>query len=215
MSRVVRMLAIGVSVLASATGLAFGLLVPAVARADDPPPTTVPTATTPTPDPAPAPKPKPKPVSKPTPKPTSTPRHVSPTPTYQPPVASSSRHATTVSPKPRAHVKPKKKVHHKKTVVKKKTTVVPKVTVAPPAGAAGVQVALKTKSNGSISLASLLVVLGLSFAIACFAVAAVPATAVKWRPAAIFVSERQVDLTLVGVALLVGAAFTLLLAKGL
>jgi hypothetical protein len=38
---------------------------------------------------------------------------------------------------------------------------------------------------------------------------------VKWRPAAIFVSERQVDLTLVGVALLVGAAFTFLLAKGL
>jgi hypothetical protein len=208
------MLAIGASVLAAAAGLAFGLLVPTVARADDPPPTTVPTPTVPTPDPAP-PKPKPKPASKPTPKPTSTPRHVSPTPTYQPPVASSSQHATTVKPKPRTHVRPKKKVRHKKTVVQKKTTVLPKVTAAPSVGAAGVQVALKTKSDGSIGLASLLVVLGLSFAIACFAVAAVPATAVKWRPAAIFVSERQVDLTLVGVALLVGAAFTFLVAKGL
>jgi hypothetical protein len=119
-----------------------------------------------------------------------------------------------VKPTTRVHVKPKK-VRHKKTVVKKKTTPLPKISLAPPVGAVGVQVALKTKSGGSIGLASLLVVLGLSFAIACFAVAAVPATYVKWRPAAIFVSERQVDLTLVGVALLVGAAFTFLLAKGL
>jgi hypothetical protein len=214
LSRVARLLATGAVVLSAATGLAFGLLVPTFARADTPPPTTVSTPTVPTPDPAPAPNPKPAP--KPAPKSTPTPRHVSQAPTYQPPVApaSSSTPAATVKPKTRVHVKPKK-VRHKKAVVKKKTTPLPKISLAPPVGAVGVQVALKTKSGGSIGLASLLVVLGLSFAIACFAVAAVPATYVKWRPAAIFVSERQVDLTLVGVALLVGAAFTFLLAKGL
>jgi len=216
LSRVARLLAIGALVLSAATGLAFGLLVPTFARADTPPPTTVSTPTVPTPDPAPAPKPKPKPAPKPAPKSIPTPRHVSQAPTYQPPVApaSSSTPAATVKPKTSVHVKPKK-VRHKKTVVKKKTTPLPKISLAPPVGAVGVQVALKTKSGGSIGLASLLVVLGLSFAIACFAVAAVPATYVKWRPAAIFVSERHVDLTLVGVALLVGAAFTFLLAKGL
>ena len=119
-----------------------------------------------------------------------------------------------MKPKVRAQVKPRK-ARPEKTVVIPPTTTVPKVTVAPPLGAVGEQVALKTKSNGSISLASLLIVLGLSFSIACFAVAAVPAAYWKWRPAAIFVSERQIDLTLFGVALLVGTAFMLLLARGL
>lgn len=214
MSRVVRVFAIGASVLAAAAGLSLGLFLPSSARADDPTPTTVPTPTLPTPDPAP-PKPKPTPAPKPAPKPSPS-RQVSHAATYQPPVApaSSSRPAASVKPKARAQVKPKK-ARPKKTVVTPTTTTVPKVTVAPPLGAVGEQVALKTKSNGSISLASLLIVLGLSFSIACFAVAAVPVTFWKWRPAAIFAAERQVDLTLVGIALLVGTAFTLLLAKGL
>jgi hypothetical protein len=42
----------------------------------------------------------------------------------------------------------------------------------------------------------------------------VPATYVKWRPAAIFVSERQVDLTVIGLGLLVVTAFMLVLTKG-
>jgi len=203
------MFAIGATVVAAALGLAAGLLLPAVARADDPPVTTVPTTTVPAPDPAPPPKPKPKPVPKPAP------RHVSTTPAYRPPVATvpSTRPAVTVKPKVRAHPKPKpKKVQHK-APVKKKTTVLPKVTIAPPVSA-GVSNVFQPKSGGSFSLGSLLIVLGLSCAIACFSIAVVPATYVKWRPAAIFVSERQVDLTVVGVALLVAAAFTLLLTKG-
>jgi len=215
LSRVARVFAIGASVLAAAAGLTLGLFLPSSARADDPTPTTVPTPTLPTPDPAP-PKPKQKPAPKAVPTTNPAPRRVSHAPTYQPPVApaSSSRPAATVKPKVHAQVKPKK-ARPKKTVVTPTTTTVPKVTVAPPLGAVGEQVALRTKSGGSISLASLLIVLGLSFSIACFAVAAVPVTFWKWRPAAIFVAERQVDLTLVGVALLVGTAFMLVLARGL
>ena len=211
MFRVARMFAIGATVVAAALGLASGLLLPAVARADDPPVTTVPTTTVPAPDPAPPP-PKPKPKPKPAPKPA--PRHVSTTPAYRPPVAPvpSKRPAATVKPKVRAHPKPKhKKVKPKAPV--KTTTVLPEVTIAPPVSA-GVSNVFQPKSGGSFSLGSLLIVLGLSFAIACFSIAVVPATYVKWRPAAIFVSERQVDLTVVGLALLVATAFTLFLTKG-
>ena len=216
MFRVARMFAIGATVLAAAAGLTFGLLATSIARADDPPPTTVPTPTLPTPDPAP---PKPKPKPKPAPKPTPRPRPVTHTQVYRPPVAPapSTRPAAAVKPKVRAHPKPKPKVTHKKAPVKKKAAVLPKVKVTPPpvGGVAGVQSAFQTKSGGgSFNLGSLLIVLGLGVAIACFTVALVPATYVKWRPAAIFVSERQVDLTIVGLALLVVAAFTLFLTKG-
>jgi hypothetical protein len=209
-SRVARMLAISVIVLAAASGLAFGLLLPSVARADDPPTTTVPTPTLPEPDPAP-PKKTPKPTPTPTPKPSPS-RQVSHAPAYTPPAA-------TPAPTVHAQVKPKpktvrhKKVPHKKAVVKEQTTTtLPTVTIAP-AGAV-VPASLGPKAGGSFNLGSLLVVLGLSFAIACLAVAVVPATYVKWRPAAIFVSERQVDLTVIGLGLLVVTAFMLVLTKG-
>jgi len=65
-----------------------------------------------------------------------------------------------------------------------------------------------------VGIGSLLIVLGLAGAITCFGVALVPATLVKWRPAAIFVSERQFDLTLVGLALLVAAALTIVWTNG-
>jgi hypothetical protein len=114
-----------------------------------------------------------------------------------------------------AHVKPKpKRVLHKKLVVRKKTTALPEVMIGSPVRSVGVQNALRTESGGSFSLGSLLVVLALSVAIACFAVAAMPASSVKWRPAAIFVSERQIDLAVIGIALLVATAFTLVLTKG-
>jgi hypothetical protein len=213
LSRVSRTFAIGASVLAATTGLAFGLFLPSIARADDPTPTTVPTPTEPTPDPAPpkaTPKPAPKPAAKPTPR--TTPRSYS-TPTYQPPRQQSVAPRSTPKPKVRAHPKPKKKV--KKAPVKQTMTVLPKVSVTPPIDAARVRNAFQTESGGgSFNLGSLVILLGLGLAIACFAVALVPATHVKWRPVAIFVSERQVDLTIIGLALLVGAAFTFLWTKG-
>ena len=116
--------------------------------------------------------------------------------------------------KPKAKKVRHKTVRHKKVVVKKQTTTtLPTVTIAP-VGAVGVPAALGPKSGGSFNLGSLLVVLGLSLAIACLAIAVVPATYVKWRPAAIFVSERQVDLTVIGLGLLVVTAFMLVLTKG-
>lgn len=213
MSRVARTFAIGASMLAAASGLAFGLFLPSIARAQEVPPTTVPTPTLPTPDPAPAPKPKPKPTPKPAPK--STPRTTPPTystPTYQAPRTQSVAPRTTTKPKVRAHPKPKKKVE--KAPVKTETTALPKVSVTPPIGAVGVRNAFQTKSGGSSDLGSIVIVLGLALAIACFAMALVPATHVRWRPVAIFVSERQVDLTIIGLALLMGAVFTFLWTKG-
>jgi hypothetical protein len=213
LSRVARTFAIGASALAAASGLTFGLFLPSIARAQEVPPTTVPTATLPTPDPAPAPKPKPKPTPKPAPKstPRTTPRTYS-TPTYQTPRPQSTAPRTTTKPKVRAHPKPKKKVE--KAPVKTETTALPKVSVTPPIGAVGVRNAFQTKSGGSSDLGSVVIVLGLALAIACFAMALVPATHVRWRPVAIFVSERQVDLTIIGLALLMGAVFTFLWTKG-
>jgi hypothetical protein len=72
---------------------------------------------------------------------------------------------------------------------------------------------LQLDSGGSFDLSSLIILLGLAFAIACFTIALVPATYVKWRPAAIFVSERQLDVTVVGLALLAAAACTLVWAN--
>jgi hypothetical protein len=214
LSRVARTFAIGASALAAALGLTFGLFLPSIAHAQEVPPTTAPTPTLPTPDPAPAPKPKPtpKPTPKPAPKstPRTTPRTYS-TPTYQAPRPQSVAPRTTTKPKVRAP-KPKKKVE--KAPVTTETTVLPKVNVTPPIGAVGVRNAFQTKSGGSSDLGAIVIVLGLALAIACFAMALVPATHVRWRPVAIFVSERQVDLTIIGLALLMGAVFTFLWTKG-
>lgn len=200
MSRVARMSTIGVTVLAAAAGLIFGLSLPSLARANDPAPTTVPTPTVPTPDAAP---PKPK-LKSPPPR-----QQVLHTPTYRPPItpAPSTRPAAAVKPAVSAHTRPKP-VRHKKSPAKK-TTVLPTVTVAPPVRAVQIRHAFQRRSGGSFHLGSLLIVLGLGFAIACFTIALVPAAYVKWRPAAIFVSERQVDLTFAGLALLVTAGVTL------
>ena len=212
MSRVAHTFAIGASMLAAATGLAFGLFLPSTARAQEVPPTTVTTPTLPTPDPAPTPKPKPTPKPAPKSTPRTTPRTYS-TPTYQSPRQQSVAPRSTTKPKVRVHPKPKKKV--KKAPVKTETTVLPKVSVTPPLGAVGVRNAFQTKpGGGSFDLGALVIVLGLGLAIACFAVALVPATHVKWRPVAIFVSERQVDMTIIGLALLMGAVFTFLWTKG-
>jgi hypothetical protein len=60
---------------------------------------------------------------------------------------------------------------------------------------------------------SFLIVLGLVGAIACFAVALVPATYMRWRPAVIFASERHLDLTVAGLALLTIAACVLVFGR--
>ena len=167
MSRVSRAFAIGASVLAVATGLAFGLFLPSIARAEDPPPTTVPTPTLPTPDPAPpkpTPKPAPKPASKPAPR--TVPRTYS-TPAYQPPRQQSVAPRSTPKPKVRAHPKPKKKVETTPVNTTTTTTVLPKVGVTPPVGAVRVRNAFQTKSGGDpFKLGSLVIVLGLGLAIA-------------------------------------------------
>ena len=90
----------------------------------------------------------------------------------------------------------------------------PTFSLAPPVAAVRVRNAFATPAAGGADVGSLLIVLGLGFAIACLAIAVVPATSVKWRPAAIFVSERQVGLMLAGLALLVAASATIFWTRG-
>jgi hypothetical protein len=116
----------------------------------------------------------------------------------------------------RKHVKPKKKVHRKKVVAKKPEPVVPTITTPPQVSGAsiGSNSVLHPKSPASGGLASMFIVIALSFAIAALSIAVIPAKRVPWRPVAVFVSDRQVDLTLAGFALLVATAFTLILTGG-
>jgi hypothetical protein len=89
--------------------------------------------------------------------------------------------------------------------------VVPKLDVPKPVGAsAGLPGAVRSAAGEPGGRWSLLIVMGLALAIACFVVAVIPARSVPWRPAAIFVAQRQVDLTVVGLALLMAASFTLI-----
>ena len=195
------------------------VVVPA-ALADDPPPTTTTPEPVPAPDPAPAPKPKPKPKPASHPQPQPRPR---PTPTPTPSPSSAPQPNVVhvqklVVKKPvRKHVKPKKKVHRKKVVAKKPKPVVPTITTPPQVSGASVgsSTLLHPKSPASRGLASIFIVIALSFAIASLAVALVPANRVPWRPVAMFVSDRQVDLTVAGFALLIATAFTLILTGGL
>jgi len=209
--RASRMLAVCAIVLAGAAGLtcafALGPGAASAALADEPTTTsTPPTTTEPAPDPAPPrkPKPKPKPAPARPPAPTShrsTP--VSPTPVVRP---------SSSTPRPRAHPKAKKV---QRTVHVKPKAAVPKIKVSKALGAiAGVRNATEVKGGGSVDVSSLLIVMGLALAIACFAMAIIPATYVPWRPAAIFVSERVVDLTLLGLVLFLAAGFTFFLTRG-
>jgi hypothetical protein len=58
------------------------------------------------------------------------------------------------------------------------------------------------KSTSSFDVSSLVLILGLAIATACFSFALIPARALRWRHVASFRSERQVDMTLIGLALL-------------
>jgi hypothetical protein len=202
------------------SGVVFGLVTSNGARAQDPEPTTVPTPTVPAPDPAPEPAPRPKPR----------PRAVAPRPAPQPraqpepaPQFEATATVPTSSPRPtvakrtRAKAKPKK-VAPKPKVQRTSPTLVPpneRIAVSKTLGASVSFVnPAKAKAGDAFDVFPLLVVLGLVLAITCFAIALIPATAVPWRPAAIFVSDRQFDLTVVGVALLLATVFTFVWGKG-
>lgn len=103
--------------------------------------------------------------------------------------------------------RPKQKTVRRKTHVKHRAAA-PKPKGSNAFGEIGVRRALEPKTD-SIAYASLLIVTGLAMAIACFGMAVIPARRVPWRPAAIFVANRQVDLTLFGVGLLTATAFAL------
>jgi len=116
----------------------------------------------------------------------------------------------------RKQVQPKKKVHRKKVVAKKPQPVVPTITTPPQVSGASIGSSnpLHPKSPASGGLASIFIVIALSFAIASLSIAVIPANRVPWRPVAVFVSDRQLDLTLVGFALLVATGLALILAGG-
>lgn len=117
------------------------------------------------------------------------------------------------------HVRAKPKARPAAHRVTKRTTL-PKTLVPKPQPRSAVRVSLPlptpapSNSGGPIGLTSFLIVLGLVGAIACFALALVPATYMRWRPAVIFASERHLDLTVAGLALLMIAACMLVLGRG-
>jgi hypothetical protein len=178
----------------------------AAAPQQEAPPTTT-TVPAPTPDPSPVP---PKPAAKPVPPPQQSrpaPAPVTPKVQQNPVVRQSPAVKEPVVTKTVKHkvrqTKPKPRV--------KPQPVLPRLKVPNTVGASAVLPnPIRSASGGSAGIASLLIVMGLALAIACFSVAVIPAKAVPWRPAAIFVSERQIDVTVVGVGLLMAAAFTLL-----
>ena len=113
-------------------------------------------------------------------------------------------HPTHVKKAVVRHAKPKPK-HPAKTP---KPKPVVKAKPKPPA-IAPVVAAVKTLSTqstgGSDTVVSILITAGLALAIACFALAALPAQRVQWRPAAALVAARKIDFTVVGFVLLVTA----------
>lgn len=195
-------------------GIALSLSTSSGARADDPPPTTVTTATLPTPVPAPIPAPVVKPpnkkasppphrtVTRTTRKVVSHPAAVAPTSTQTPLTVAShpSRPTVKVKTKPkRTHRAHRKVIRHPRKApaakVQTKDVLGASVRFLPQGS---------PSSDGSgFQVGSLLLILGCALAIACFSIAVVPARAVPWRPVAIFLSERQLDVTLAGLALLV------------
>ena len=108
-----------------------------------------------------------------------------------------------------AQVRPKKakirahKVHRKAPARHPRKA--PAVKLAPQA-TLGASVSFRNqagpKSTSSFDVSSLVLILGLAIATACFSFALIPARALPWRQVATFRSERQVDMTLIGLALL-------------
>jgi hypothetical protein len=181
------------------------------ARAADPPPPPPPTTTLPSPDPAPPPPPKPPPP--PPPKPT--PHHTSPppSPSPPPPVFTPPPVSTHPAVAPAKHHVTQKR-RHKKPVAPQPVPAPVTTTPTPAPVQPVVQFHTVSEKKSGPTIQGLLVISGLALAIACFALAAVPVTRVRWRPAAILVSERRTDLTIVGFSLLIAAALTYFWIKG-
>ena len=188
----------------------------AQAASSGPTDTEPPPATTPAPDPAPPP-PKPKPPApKPPPKPT--PPAPKPAPVYHPPAAV--QHTTpapapqpTYTPPPVVrHVTKKKVVHHrahKRVQHKRVQHVVTTPKVQTPAKApavvkvSGVPTAAVTTTN-SDAIRRTLIIAGMGIAaLLFFLVFAVPATGVRFTAPGRVLMDHQMDLVLVGVAILV------------
>jgi hypothetical protein len=95
------------------------------------------------------------------------------------------------------------KVHRKAAARHPQTAPAVKLT---PQGTLGASLSFHNqagpKSTSSFDVSSLLLILGLAIATACFSFALIPARALPWHQVATFRSERQVDMTLIGVALL-------------
>jgi hypothetical protein len=147
---------------------------------------------------------------------TSTRRHARPPPIARHKPAVRRKHRSK-APK-RKHSRAKHKAHRAARLAKKPTAAHTTVVPTPqPRSAAAASLLLPTParpgSGGPTGLASILIVLGLLGAIACFILALVPATYLRWRPAAVFASERHLDLTVAGVALLAISACMLVLGR--
>ena len=150
---------------------------------------------------------------------TFTTRHARPAPVIGPKPAASPKREVETSKRTHAHARAKHKarraVQRAKKPTRLQTAVLSKrqtrrasrvpVALAPPAQSA---------STGPDSVISFMIVLELVGAIACFAVVLLPASYMRWRPAVTFASERHVDLTVTGVALLTIAASILVLGRG-
>jgi hypothetical protein len=113
-------------------------------------------------------------------------------------------------PQPLAKQKAKKKLQRKKVAV---VPAAPVETPAVPAVGATSGIPLQPQTAGK-GLLFFIVVVALSCAIACLSAAVIPAKRVPWRPAAIFVWDRQFELALAGLALLAAVAMTLILSTG-
>jgi cobalamin biosynthesis Mg chelatase CobN len=190
------------------SGGAFALSTSSAGRADDPPPTTVstPTLSAPVPEPAPPPARVQPPRKLPTPKTTARKKPQAATPA--PPVVSTPvQSAPSVVSHP-AKARPKKakirarKVHRKTPARHPQQAPAVKLT---PQATLGASVSYRnragTKSTSSFDVSSLVLILGLAIATACFSFALIPRRALPWRVAT-FRSERQVDMTLIGLGVL-------------
>jgi hypothetical protein len=198
----------------AAIALLLGAAHPSPAFADDPTP---PPETTPAPDPAP---PVPKPVPKPAPKPAPRPAQVyhapvqhstpapAPQPTYTPP-AVTTHHAA------------KKAVHHVRKHKAAKPKAKPAVTQpkvqANVKGASVVNVAAvpaaSVATNETDALRRSLVITGIGLSALLFLlVVAVPSTAARFTPPGRVLMDHQLDLVLVGIALLLLTALLFALA---